>query len=387
VLSAGVVFLALGSGFFAATRTIVSTLPYKNGSRLALVSRTGRLEAIRRGIPANLASLWLRDSKLMEAMAECSFTRLAGAAIGQRAFEVSSLQATGNLLDVIGEPVPPEVQKRIAADEPVALLSYTFWQRELNSDPKVVGRRLQWHRQSFLIAGVLPADFWFVSPSIQVYALGGEAVGGQSMLLVRAKPDVSARQLEAELSEIAERNDIPFTQTAPHVLFLTDALHTPIWLFGGSLLIAAVVVGIGHGSRLRRSDRADARLPFGNWQWWTFLLLKTAAALTLVFVAGVEIFIGFSHQFTTEPLGGPALLWFYTAGCSLVLLAVIADQQARCRVCLQCLAFPVRVGCPGCLFLDWSGTELLCPDGHGVLYVPHHVSCWDEAERWVALEI
>ncbi len=65
----------------------------------------------------------------------------------------------------------------------------------------------------------------------------------------------------------------------------------------------------------------------------------------------------------------------------------LADQRARCRVCLRLLCFPVRIGCPGCLLLDWSGTELLCTEGHGVLHIPHMAPSWDEeAEHWVALD-
>ena len=233
---------------------------------------------------------------------------------------------------------------------------------------------------------MLPPPFWFLSPSVQIYELNSRSVGDGAMLVIRSKPHVSAAQLEAELFQTADRNDIPFTRTAPHVLFVSSAVRTPLWLFGSSLVLALVLAGIGHGSRLHYRP-SHARLPLDSWHWWLFLLGKTAIALTLVFTIGVELFVGLSRQSASEALGGPALLWFYTAGCSAVLFAVIADQQARCRVCLQCLAFPIRIGCPGCLFLDWSGTELLCPDGHGVLYVPHHVSCWDVGERWVALEI
>ena len=79
VLIAGLVCLARGSGYFRATRTILSTLPYQNGPRLAVVSRTGRLEAIRNGIPKELAASWLRDSKLLEAMGTCSLSHLSKA--------------------------------------------------------------------------------------------------------------------------------------------------------------------------------------------------------------------------------------------------------------------------------------------------------------------
>jgi hypothetical protein len=387
LLGLGLIGVALFSGCFPTTRTILANLPYKNGDRVAFVSRTGRLEGIRLGIPNQLAAVWRRESKLLEGMAACSLDRASSVIIGTGTHRVAFLEGTQNLLDVIGAPVSARVRRSLAGGEPVVFLSYAFWQHELHGDPKLVGGRLWHHHRSHLIAGVLPPDFWFLSPSVQVYALGSKSIGERDTLVIRSKPEVTAQQLEDELFQTADRNDTPFTRTAPHVVFLTDAVRTPIWIFGSSLLIAVVLVCIAHSSRFHRRDAARARLGKGNWRWWFFLLIKTLAALLLVFTLGLEAIVGLNRQLATEALGGPELLWFYTVGCSLVLFGVIADQQARCRVCLQCLAYPIRIGCPGCLFLDWSGTELLCPDGHGLLYVPHHVSCWDEAERWVALEM
>jgi hypothetical protein len=114
--------------------------------------------------------------------------------------------------------------------------------------------------------------------------------------------------------------------------------------------------------------------------------VKTSMALLIVLVVGLELFVGMTRQTTSEALGGPALIWFYIVGCSGVLFASLADQRSRCRVCQRLLAFPIRIGCPGCLLLDWSGTEFLCPQGHGMLYVPHHVSCWEEEDRWILAE-
>ncbi|MBV8865329.1 MAG: hypothetical protein JO210_08020, partial [Acidobacteriaceae bacterium] len=88
-----------------------------------------------------------------------------------------------------------------------------------------------------------------------------------------------------------------------------------------------------------------------------------------------------------DPAAGPFLLWLYILGTMGVLFWAVADQRARCRVCLRLLCFPVRVGCPGCLLLNWSGMELLCTEGHGLLHVPHLAPSWDEeSERWISLD-
>jgi len=84
----------------------------------------------------------------------------------------------------------------------------------------------------------------------------------------------------------------------------------------------------------------------------------------------------------TEPLS----TWLFLLGCMGVLLWSVRDQQARCRVCLSRLGLRMRVGCPGCLLLDWAGTELVCVEGHGMLHVPDVVSSWNNPDQWTSLD-
>jgi hypothetical protein len=386
-LAAGLLLVALASGCFPTTKIILSDLPYKNASRLAMVTRTGRLEGIRRGIPSKLVEAWRAESKLLVDVAGFSIHRAQMAVIGKNALLVFSIEGSENLLDVLGEPVSKDLRLAMAAGERISFVSYEFWMRDLHGDPSVVGRRVWCNKRVSVIGGILPQKFWLVSPSVQIYELSSREIGEQDRLLVLSKLGVTAWQLENNLLEVADRLDMPFTRTAPHVLFFEDALRAPLWLFGASFLIAALLVCIAQSSRLQRDGSRGGCKKAKSMRWWFFLLFKTAAALLLVFTLGLETIVGLNRQPLTAALGGPALLWFYSVGCLIVLYAVVADQQARCRVCLRTLAYPIRIGCPGCLFLDWSGTELLCPDGHGALYVPHHVSCWDQAERWIALEV
>jgi hypothetical protein len=45
------------------------------------------------------------------------------------------------------------------------------------------------------------------------------------------------------------------------------------------------------------------------------------------------------------------------------------------------------MGSPGNLFLEWSGTEICCTQGHGVLHVPHLAPSWaEEPDHWIALD-
>jgi hypothetical protein len=59
------------------------------------------------------------------------------------------------------------------------------------------------------------------------------------------------------------------------------------------------------------------------------------------------------------------------------------DQGTRCRHCLRSLSAPLRIGRPSWNFLDSNGTQLSCPDGHGLLSVPEIETSWRESSEWI----
>jgi hypothetical protein len=72
--------------------------------------------------------------------------------------------------------------------------------------------------------------------------------------------------------------------------------------------------------------------------------------------------------------------------CILALRWVLIDQRQRCPVCLRLLTNPSRVGQPSRNFLEWSGTELICVRGHGLLHVPETPTSWFATQRWLYLD-
>ncbi|HEX4136261.1 MAG TPA: hypothetical protein VHY84_16725 [Bryobacteraceae bacterium] len=61
------------------------------------------------------------------------------------------------------------------------------------------------------------------------------------------------------------------------------------------------------------------------------------------------------------------------------------DQRRRCPTCLRILDKPVRMGSRSRILLEWSGTELLCLRGHGVMHVPESPAIWFTKQRWMSL--
>lgn len=90
------------TGFLPTTRMIFCPLAYANASQIALVSRTGRMEAVRRGIPRALAELWVNKSRSITQLAMCSFARRGNVTMAGRRLKAVSIIATPNLFDVLG---------------------------------------------------------------------------------------------------------------------------------------------------------------------------------------------------------------------------------------------------------------------------------------------
>lgn len=87
-----------------------------------------------------------------------------------------------------------------------------------------------------------------------------------------------------------------------------------------------------------------------------------------------------THRFAAEVLQ-PQLCTLFAL---LALRWSFLDQDARCRHCLRLLAAPARVGRPSWNFLDFNGTHLACPDGHGLLSVPEMETSWRQSSEWIA---
>jgi hypothetical protein len=133
----------------------------------------------------------------------------------------------------------------------------------------------------------------------------------------------------------------------------------------------------GHhaGARGRLSARA---------RWNLFLAAKVGLTLALAFLASmvavgpVRMAVGrYSDWFE---LGMYALA--VTAGMRWALL----DQEGRCQRCLRTLSQPMRVGPASRNFLDWSGMEQVCSDGHGRLQVAEMTGSWCWYDLWLELD-
>jgi MacB-like periplasmic core domain len=338
-----------------------------------------------RGLPAELAPAWSAHSRLLE----------GAAAFTERQGSISARGVTAHLLVVKTDPnlfalfdARPALGSlpRSAG----AVIDHKAWVSVFHSDQKIIGSAITVDGAPYRVAAVLPASFHFLSRKDSVYLIEPQRGDTETMILARTKPDVTAAQLQRNLARTAEDCCYYFYGSDLRLRFQRSAVLTPLRFFGMAVAIGAAMLLAVARIRLRAWPAA-----------WTpthrratlrrlgFFLGKTGLALGAVFAAGLEwsrpqsaILFG-----SRDPASGPFLVWLYILGAMGVLFWSFADQRSRCRVCLRLLCSPVRIGCPGCLLLDWSGTELLCTEGHGLLHVPHMAPSWDEdPEHWIALD-
>jgi putative ABC transport system permease protein len=168
VLTVAVLSLALGIGANTAIFSLVNslllrTLPVREPEQLVLLSN---------GTNPRIAywsySVWdqLRQRpQLFDGAVAWSVTRFDLSSGGETQF-VDGLWVNGTFFDVLGVPALLGRTFSSADDpsggppDPVAVISYGFWQRRFGGAADAIGRTLTLDRVTFTIVGVTPPDFF-----------------------------------------------------------------------------------------------------------------------------------------------------------------------------------------------------------------------------------
>jgi predicted permease len=162
----------------------------------------------------------------------------------------SPMVVTANFFDVLGLPLAlgrgfTEREARAEDDPHLAVVSHTFWQRELGADPNVLGRRLILDGGSYTIVGVL-------APRLQSLAILGIAPPLYLPLNRSRDPDVLARG--AQRVQLVGR--LKPGQSAEAARAALDAVDRRLARAAGDTLYGGVQefgpVGSGGDSKFRR---------------------------------------------------------------------------------------------------------------------------------------
>ena len=384
VLTGSLLLAAITTSGLPATRDLLFSQPNQTSGRLLFLWLHPIVGGGDKGLAPDVAPDWRTHSRLLQSVASFN-TNHASLSTPRRTFRPLVITTEPELFQVLRvQPALGDLRT------PGIVLDHRTWSSLFHSDPKAIGSRVILDRTPYRVTAVLPSAFRFLSRQPSVYLVNKRMTDPRVMVVARAQPGVTEGKLLQELTRISADVSYYFFGSDLRLGFLDTEMFTPLRFFGVATLVSLLMILILSGVRWQRvqlalkpeNRNATARRIF-------FFLAKTVLALALVFVAGLEwtrsessILLG-----SRDPAAGPVLLWLYIVGTMGVSFWCLADQRARCRVCLRLLCFPVRIGCPGCLLLDWSGTELACTEGHGLLHVPHLAPSWDEeSEHWVALD-
>ncbi len=355
--------VAIASGFLPETRAVLLPLPYADAGRIATVTQGGAEIAMRSGVHRQWVEWWREDSRLIDGAATYSWSEKQVAGVKTLEAKVSA-----EFFAVLGLGDP------FRGCPACALLSYDFVRREYGGKTPA---SIAIGGKQFGVAAVLDRRFWFLTRRIGVWTMETGGGNQKAGVVLRLKPDVSPAQAEAELERIVQKRGVNPWSALIDISPLAARVRS---VFGSFAL--ALVLGVGTIlPALRTNWSAVSRRA-------AFFCAKTALLLVVVLLAGIE----FTRAASITMLGGtdlatePVSTWLFLLGSMGALSWSIHDQRRRCRVCLRRYGLAAQIGCPGCILLSWSGTELVCLEGHGTLQVAERVTSWQDPERWTSLD-
>ncbi|MFC5865200.1 ADOP family duplicated permease [Acidicapsa dinghuensis] len=246
--------------------------------------------------------------------------------------------------------------------EPVVVLSYKFWQRHFNSDPSVVGQKLQMVHKDYTIVGIAPSRFTWGDVDVYVPQKIVEEPNHTFNTEIRLKPGVTRDQADAALLPLFQQfakdrpQGFPKGSFKVHVLGLNDNFLQDL---GGTLylLLSAValllLIGCGNVSILllargtSRMHEFALRAAVGARRWRIVQQLLTEALL--LSLTGAALGVG---------------LAYLSLGKIVDTLPKYAyPHEAAIRINVPVLCFCVAVAIlTGVIFGLWPALQMSRPD-------------------------
>jgi len=268
--------LALGIGANTALFSILyatfwKPLPYRNANQLAIIWETkpeqGRFQNVAN--PADYMD-WKEQSTVFEDIAAFAQTGNVNISGTDEPEQVAIQYATPNLFEVLG--VRPILGRTFTnrdgvGEDRTVILSHGLWLRRFGGDPTLAGKYIVVNGRQALVAGIMPEgwtwfikegsmfgkppDIWMAFPITPEY----RTRRGRYLTTVgRLKPDVTFRQAQANIEQLARRFEKQYpdfnkgwgVNVVPLREQLSGNLRKPLWILAGAvgfvLLIACTNV-------------------------------------------------------------------------------------------------------------------------------------------------
>jgi hypothetical protein len=388
--------IVLGTGFAPTIRSEFSRLPFREADRLAELSFHGSFIHFHSDNLFRTVRQWNTTSKTAEAIAGYSWDDTSISSY-RGALPVITARVSPDFFEVLGNNAAAGRLFHLGDEGDCAkciVISHDLWVSGFHRDPSVVGKQVEFYDGLSKVIGVLPSNFHFISPEISVWTVTQPNstkfnFSSRTGMVMRLRPGVSLEDGAKEFEKLVKDAGSTFGFAGAEVNSLKSSVHQGMKIY----LVFTVLALLGSTtllvSRFSRVRSGKPRLGLREYShWWNFFAAKTALLLAACFIASLEITHAFSIMATgvVLPIVGPASTWLFLVGTSIAVSWSLRDQCRRCRACLKRLGHEANVGMPSYLLLEWWGTELVCPDGHGILHVAEGKTSWLEGDEWIALD-
>jgi hypothetical protein len=365
-------------------RATLEPLPYRDAHELVMISSNGQPGTQAPSIRLADYREWTTDTAgLYKQIAFYHPTVRRVHFSHHRTATLAVAVASGNLLQMLGVAGTADDASR----GPRFFLSRAAWEKYYRGRADVFGRVVEVAGQPVTIAGVLPnaawrlpgqADAWMLEDPHALASLPPTVTG---FVVARIRDSAFPPPHAGWRSMVETRHGV----VSRYLCSSIDAdVMQPLFAFGCSLLLA--ILALPAVTALSLGDYPLSREPLRRRllaRRWLFLASKFLLMVSIVFFwstvvgfgPGLDLSDGAGIQALTSFV--PLLFGFRW---------VIEDQRRRCPVCLRTLSNPARVGQASCNFLGWSGTELMCASGHGLLHIPELPTSWFGTQRWLCLD-
>ena len=388
----GVLFLLVIVSFIASlllpnVRAEIHPSPYRDPRHLVLISPFGTSHSNAPKVQMRQLRLWQRHVQHM--FSEFAFYEPLVKPIRIATHytpELNIARASANLFPMLG--VHPSFAATSDSTLPTLLVSQTVWQQQFHSDSSYLGRTVEVGIYKAILTGVigkdqwrLPGTFdaWLVEAGINTPAIPDNARG---FLVGHLIPSSKNMSLGEQWQMSARQTDEEFGTF--ECIALSEIDQAPFGIYVFTVLLALIALpattSLPLGEYPSNSDKISWPLRFRRWM---FLAVKFSLLLPTIYFGSQDL----AHIFASTPNSTQyvQIITSFLIGLFGFRWA-LRDQRKRCPVCLCTLTNPARVGQPSRNFLDWSGTELICVDGHGLLHVPELPTSWFATQRWLYLD-
>jgi hypothetical protein len=371
-----------------ATRSILLPLPYSDPGNLVVIASNGEVGTRNPSIRYADYREWTTDATPLFTQLAWYRPAIKGIYLAQhRPAQLALAEASNNLPQLLNLSLSSEAAPT-NFHGPRLILTRSAYRREYRSDPRVLGRLADMDGQPVLIAAILPDRDWRLPGTVDGLlledpsSLANVAPGARGFAIARIRDSAFPRPRDGWRWMTETRNDIPRRFECISLPYL-QGMPGSIFLF--ALLLACLALPATTALPLGDYPRLHGPLSLGaHARRWLFLAAKCALLISLVYFSSIALAYG------CAPVGSTAAGFVYFPGSFLALLLgfrwILQDQRRRCPQCLRLLSNPARVGQPSCNFLAWSGTELFCSRGHGLLHIPELPTSWFSTQRWLCLD-